>query len=162
MPREKPNVLIFCVDEMRADHLGSAGNPIVQTPNLDRLAAQGVFFRRSYCNNPICMPARATMFTGLLPRDHGVRINGQALRQDLPTLPSILANAGYLTHAAGKLHLTPWVPMVQPPQPQTYPECLAYWQGGIMAKFPTPYYGFQTVDYVDGHTSYYPVPPWNS
>ncbi|MGC9349197.1 MAG: sulfatase-like hydrolase/transferase [Anaerolineae bacterium] len=83
---DRPNVLIFCVDEMRADHMGCAGNPVVQTPNLDRLAERGTLFRRSYCNNPICMPARATMFTGLLPRDHGVRVNGQALRTDLPII----------------------------------------------------------------------------
>ncbi len=69
MPDQRPNVLIFCVDEMRADHMGCAGNSVVQTPHLDRLAAEGTLFRRSYCNNPICMPARATMFTGLLPRD---------------------------------------------------------------------------------------------
>ena len=103
----KLNVLIFCVDEMRADHMACVGNPVVQTPNLDRLAARGTLFRRSYCNTPICMPARVTMFTGLLPRDHGVRVNGQTLRTDLPTLPGVLAEAGYRTHAAGKLHLTP-------------------------------------------------------
>lgn len=152
MPR--PNVLIFCVDEMRADHLGCAGNPIVQTPHLDNLAARGVLFSRSYVNNPICMPARSTMFTGLLPRDHGVRVNGQALRQDLPTLPGVLAQAGYRTHAAGKLHLTPWVPMVEPPRPDLYPECLAYWRDGVIQIFPEPYYGFQTVDFVGGHVSY--------
>lgn len=152
MPRT--NILIFCVDEMRADHLGCAGNRVVRTPNLDRLAADGTLFTRSYCNNPICMPARSTMFTGLLPRDHGVRINGQALRRDLPTLPGILAQAGYRTHAVGKLHLTPWVPQVEPPDPARCPECMSYWQRGELAKMPTPYYGFQTVDLVGGHTAY--------
>ena len=100
------------------------------------------------------MPARATMFTGLLPRDHGVRVNGQSLRKDLPTLPQVLADAGYRTHASGKLHLTPFVPMVEPPRPYDYPECLAYWRDGVMREFPLPYYGFQTVDFVGGHTSY--------
>jgi arylsulfatase A-like enzyme len=150
----RPNVLIFCVDEMRADHLHCAGNPIVQTPNLDRLAARGTVFTRSYCNNPICMPARATMFTGLLPRDHGLRVNGQALRRDLPTLPQTLADAGYRTHAAGKLHLTPWVPKIDPPHPQQFPECLQYWNDRVLREFPTPYYGFQSVDFVGGHTAY--------
>src|SRR5689334_9291166 len=95
--RSRPNILIFCVDEMRADHMACAGNTIVRTPNLDQLASRGTLFTRAYCNNPICMPSRATMFTGLLPRDHGVRINGQALRRDLPTLPGVLAAAGYRT-----------------------------------------------------------------
>ena len=100
----KPNVLIFCVDQMRSDHMGCAGNYIVKTPSIDKLAHMGTLFKRSYCNNPTCMPARATMFTGLLPRDHGVRMNGQNLRSDLPTLPGILAENGYHTHSAGKLH----------------------------------------------------------
>ena len=154
MMSKRPNVLIICVDEMRADHMACAGNPIVKTPNLDRLAARGTLFTRSYCNNPICMPARASMFTGLLPRDHGVRANGQALPRTRPVLPQILAKAGYRTHAAGKLHLTPWIPKVTPPMTETYPECLTYWRDGELASFPTPYYGFQSVDFVGGHTSY--------
>jgi arylsulfatase A-like enzyme len=145
-----PNILIICVDEMRADHMGPAGNAIVRTPNLDRLAARGTTFTRGYCNNPICMPARASMFTGLLPRDHGVRINGQALRKDLPTLPGVLASAGDRTHSAGKLHLTPWVTA----HPSESPESLTDWNTGAITTFPTPYYGFQTVDFVGGHTSF--------
>ena len=139
---------------MRADHLACAGNPTVRTPNLDRLAASGTLFPQACCNNPICMPARATMFTGMLPRDHGLRVNGQALRTDLPVLPQTLADSGYRTHATGKLHLTPWVPMVRPPRPDLYPECLDYWRDGRIESFPTPYYGFESVDFVGGHTSY--------
>lgn len=150
----EPNVIIFCVDEMRADHMACAGNSVVQTPSLDRLASRGTLFRRGYCANPICMPARASMFTGMLPRDHGVRVNGQNLRRDLPTLPGVLSDAGYRTHAAGKLHLTAWVPKEEPPQPELYPECKDYWDSGIIEEFPVPYYGFQTVDYVGGHTSW--------
>lgn len=104
------------------------------------------------------------MFTGLLPRDHGVRINGQALRQDLPTLPGILSENGYRTHAAGKLHLTPWVPAVGgreeepgpviPQHPEVFPESLSVWLEGVMTEFPVPYYGLQSVDFVGGHVSY--------
>jgi len=148
------NVLAFCVDEMRADHFAAAGNRVVRTPNIDAIAARGTRFTRSYCNNPICMPARATMFTGLLPRDHGLRINGQALRPDLPTLPGVLAAEGYLTHASGKLHLTPWVPKDDPPEPARYPESLDHWQAARLDRFPTPYYGFDSVSFVGGHTSY--------
>ena len=150
----RPNVLIFCVDEMRADHMACDGNPVIRTPHLDRLAARGTVFRRAYCNNPICMPARATMFTGLLPRDHGLRVNGQSLRRDLPTLAGVLAGNGYRTHAAGKLHLTPWARMVEPPQPERYPESMQYWTDGVIEAFPVPYYGFQSVDFVGGHTSW--------
>lgn len=153
MPKHT-NVLIFCVDEMRADHLGCAGNPVVRTPQIDRIASRGTRFERAYCNNPICMPARASMFTGLLPRDHGLRVNGQTLRRDLPTLPGILSAAGYRTYSAGKLHLSPYVPMADPPEPDAYPECLDYWKQGLLRTFPAPYYGFQSVDFVGGHTAF--------
>ncbi|MCF6175966.1 MAG: sulfatase-like hydrolase/transferase [Victivallaceae bacterium] len=151
----KPNVLIFCVDEMRADHLGCAGNAIVKTPNLDKLAAAGSFFPNARCNNPICMPARASMFTGLLPRDHGLRVNGQSLRTDLPVLPEIMADNGYRTHSAGKLHLTPWITPNQPDSMrEQLPESKTFWDKNLVNGIPTPYYGFQTVDFVGGHTSY--------
>lgn len=154
MSNRRPNVLCICVDEMRADHMACSGNPTVATPAIDSLATTGTVFDRAYCNNPICMPARATMFTGLLPRDHGLRINGQSLRADLPTLPAAMAGAGYRTHAAGKLHLTPWVPNHEPPDPQRFPECLQYWNRGDITLFPEPYYGFQSVTFVGGHTGY--------
>jgi arylsulfatase A-like enzyme len=151
---ESLNVLVFCVDEMRADHMGCAGNPLIQTPNIDALAARGTHFPRAYCNNPICMPARASMMTGLLPRDHGLRVNGQTLRPDLPVLPGILAEAGYRTHAAGKLHLSPWVPEAAAPAPGSSPESMADWNAGRIREFPTPYYGFESVDFVGGHSAY--------
>lgn len=154
MPPRPPNVLIFCADEMRAGHMGCAGNRIVRTPNLDRLAARGTRFTRAYCNNPICMPARASMFTGLLPRDHGLRTNGQSLSPDIPALPAAMRAAGYRTHAAGKLHLTPWVPKSEPPDPNRFPECMDYWSRGVLDAFPTPYHGFESVDFVGGHTAY--------
>ncbi len=151
----KQNVLLICVDEMRADHMACAENKIVKTPNLDRLAAKGTYFPNACCNNPICMPARATMFTGLLPRDHGLRINGQSLSKEIPVMPQILADHGYRTHCAGKLHLTPWVlDQTRECRPDLYPESLHYWHDGIITEFPTPYYGFQTVDMVGGHTSF--------
>src|SRR5262245_32844209 len=108
MPK-RPNVVLFCVDEQRATDLGCAGNQIVQTPNVDRLAREGVLFSRAYCANPICMPARTSMFTGLLPRDHGVWTNNMEMHPGLRVLPELLGQAGYRTHAAGKLHLSRWI-----------------------------------------------------
>ena len=61
---QRPNVLCFVTDQQRHDHLGCAGNPILQTPNIDRLAHSGMRFDRCYVNNPVCMPSRSTMWTG--------------------------------------------------------------------------------------------------
>ncbi|AUX09848.1 arylsulfatase A [Halalkaliarchaeum desulfuricum] len=81
------------------------GNDEVQTPNIDEIANRGVTFDRTYANNPMCMPARATMFTGRTPHKHGVRSNGVPLSDSLPTIPDLFQEGGYETYSAGKLHL---------------------------------------------------------
>jgi arylsulfatase A-like enzyme len=63
----KPNFLFFITDQHRADHLGCYGNPVVKTPNIDGLAARGIF-DRFYTATPICMPNRATLMTGRMRR----------------------------------------------------------------------------------------------
>ncbi len=100
-----PNILVIITDQQRQDHLGCYGNPVIQTPNIDRLAAAGVRFDRHYVNNPLCMPGRATLFSGMTPRAHTVRTNGINLPRHLPVLPGILKEHGYQTHLVGKLHL---------------------------------------------------------
>ena len=104
--QEHPNFLIICTDQMRADHMGCAGNPVIRTPHLDALAAQGVNLSRAYVNCPLCMPGRATLFTGLTPRGHRVRTNGIPLDPSFPTVPGALAEAGYRTGSIGKIHLS--------------------------------------------------------
>ena len=101
----KPNILVIITDQQRQDHLGCYGNPVVRTPQLDQLAEQGIRFDRHYVNNPLCMPGRATLFTGMTPRAHTVRTNGINLPRCLPVLPEILKSNGYQTHLVGKLHL---------------------------------------------------------
>ncbi|NDH24326.1 MAG: sulfatase, partial [Actinobacteria bacterium] len=75
----KRNVLFVICDQLRADHLGFAGNPIVRTPNIDSLAARGTVFDRAYVNNPVCMPNRSTIMTGRMPSAHGVVFNDRSL-----------------------------------------------------------------------------------
>ena len=102
---EQPNILVIVTDQQRQDHLGCYGNVAIRTPCLDKLALEGVRFDRHYVNNPLCMPGRATLFTGMTPRGHTVRTNGINLPRTTPVLPGILAQAGYQTHLVGKLHL---------------------------------------------------------
>jgi arylsulfatase len=101
---DKPNVLCFVCDQLRYDHLGCTGNDTVETPNIDELSSTGVTFDRAYSNNPMCMPARATLFTGHNPHRNGVRSNGIPLSAELPTVPELLLGDGYRTHSAGKIH----------------------------------------------------------
>lgn len=93
--RSKPNVLCFVTDQLRHDHLGCTGNDTIETPNIDDLPDEGVILNRSYVSNPMCSPNRASLFTGLPPRKHGVRTNGMSLDGQIPTLPETLRNAGY-------------------------------------------------------------------
>jgi arylsulfatase len=101
-----PNILLIMADQFRADCLGIAGHPVVQTPNLDAVAAAGVRFDRAYSACPVCVPARRTLLTGQRARTHGV-FNDIDAPLDGPTLPGELARAGYQTHLVGKLHLWP-------------------------------------------------------
>ncbi|MFX0167676.1 MAG: sulfatase-like hydrolase/transferase, partial [Candidatus Hodarchaeota archaeon] len=78
---EKKNVLFIITDAQRVDHLSCYGNKILKTPNIDRLANESVRFTNYFCTNPICMPNRATLMTGLYPNVHGVRSNGINLRE---------------------------------------------------------------------------------
>jgi arylsulfatase A-like enzyme len=143
----KPNILIFCVDQMASASLGCNGNPDISTPHLDALAKDGCSFQRAYCANPVCSPARASIFTGLLPRQHGLITNGTRLPESIPTLPSALAAAGYRTHAVGKLHLQPY-------EDAGSAEYSGGWKSGEIAKLPENYYGFQSADFLGGHVHY--------
>jgi arylsulfatase len=94
-------------DSLRAECLGCYGNRIIRTPNIDRLASEGVRFSSCFTQHTVCMPTRATLFTGRYTRSHGVWANGVPLRRSEITLPQVLAEAGYHTWMAGKMHLEP-------------------------------------------------------
>ena len=102
---DQPNFLLFITDQHRADHLGCYGNKIVQTPNIDDIAARGTKFERFYVSCPICMPNRATLMTGRMPSLHGVRQNGIPLSLNATTFTHVLQSAGYRTALFGKSHL---------------------------------------------------------
>ncbi|HEX2244140.1 MAG TPA: sulfatase-like hydrolase/transferase, partial [Gammaproteobacteria bacterium] len=102
---KRPNFLFVITDQHRADHLGCYGNPVVRTPNIDRLAARGTRFQRFYTATPICMPNRATFMTGRMPSLHGSRHNGIPLSLNATTFVDIMSAAGYDTALIGKCHL---------------------------------------------------------
>jgi len=112
----KPSLLLITTDQHNAFVLGCAGNPVVKTPHLDRLASGGVSFSAAYTQTPVCTPARTTIFTGQYAWHHGVVYNinineGKAdaphwtgLPADAAAFPESLAGAGYETAFFGKLH----------------------------------------------------------
>ena len=94
-------VIVVCVDTLRADRLPAYGYRGVQTPNLDRLAADSIVFDNAVSHVPLTLPSHASLFTGLLPFQHGVRDNlGYRLAKDHPTLATRLKGKGYATGAA--------------------------------------------------------------
>ncbi len=110
-----PNVLLVHVDQHRADCLGAAGHPLLQTPALDRLAREGVRFSHAFTPIPVCTPARASLLTGAWPASHGLIANADAeipppATLSLPTVSQTLADAGYYVGHVGKWHVHPRLP----------------------------------------------------
>lgn len=92
------NVLLISLDTTRADHLGCYGHPTVKTPNIDRLAREGVAFLNCTAAAPVTLPSHASIFTGTYPFVHGVRDNGSfTLDYDNVTVTDLLSEAGYTT-----------------------------------------------------------------
>jgi arylsulfatase A-like enzyme len=104
---ERPNVLFIAIDDLNhwVGHL--TRNPQTKTPNIDRLASEGVAFRRAYCTAPACNPSRASLMSGLRPSTTGCYLNGQNWRAGVSEdklLNSHFARAGYRVYGAGKIY----------------------------------------------------------
>ena len=100
----KPNILFILSDQHNAQVLGHAGNDIIQTPNLDRLAREGVSFDQAYCQNPLCVPSRVSLLTGQFSRSTGIYTNTDILEPNSCTIPRVLPENGYRTCLIGKAH----------------------------------------------------------
>lgn len=166
--KKPPNFLVIMTDQHRADHLSCAGNVDVRTPHIDGLATSGRMFNRFYVSTPICMPNRATFFTGRLPSVHGAHCNGAPLDMRANTFTHMLKGAGYQTELVGKVHLQNMTPhpasmprevqLGLPPQPG-YEDALIHsfatdrydqentklWAKDHGHRLDLPYYGFDQV-----------------
>ena len=99
------NVIFMLADQLRADSVGCYGNAIVQTPNLDKLAAEGTRFDSAYAQHPQCVPSRSSILTGRYPHANGAISNHCAMNSQEVMLPEFLRSAGWDTCATGKVHL---------------------------------------------------------
>lgn len=105
---QRTNVLMICTDHWSGSLLGCEGRKDIMTPTLDYLADHGVRFQNFYSECPVCIPARRTMMTGLLPKTHGDRIYSDRMTMpNVQTLAGAFREAGYQTYAVGKLHVYP-------------------------------------------------------
>ena len=104
---QPPNIVYIICDQMRGDALGCLGNPNARTPNLDRLAADGVLFENGFSNNPVCIPSRMSTFSGLYPHQTG-RLSNRSWNSPLLSLENTLMGyfqqKGYQTGWVGKNH----------------------------------------------------------
>ena len=102
--QSRPNLLYIHSDQHNPYVTGCYGDPLVQTPNLDRLAATGVVFDNAYCTSPICVPSRMSMLTGQHPYQNEVWTNDQSLHSAIPTLAHSMGAAGYRPVLIGRMH----------------------------------------------------------
>lgn len=100
----KPNIIFILTDDQRWDALGFAGNPIIQTPEMDRLAAEGTYFENAFVTTPICAASRASILTGLYERTHGYTFGQGNIKQPFidQSYPMELRKGGYHTGFFGK------------------------------------------------------------
>ncbi len=107
----RPNLVLFVADDHLCTDCGAYGSRDVRTPNLDRLASEGLLFRLAFAGSPTCMPSRAVLFTGLMPFRNGAHANNLAgqsqCREGVRSLPHYLKELGYRVAQAGKTHFAP-------------------------------------------------------
>ncbi len=103
-----PNILLIFCDQLRFDTIRELGNPVIRTPNLDRLCREGTTFTSAYSPCPVSVPARASMHYGQYPMNTGCYENRDPMPEDgRPSFMQVLSDAGHRTHGVGKCHFSP-------------------------------------------------------
>ena len=104
---QRPNILLLYTDQQRWDALSANHNSEIITPNLDRLAGQGINFTDHFVQSPVCMTSRISLLTGQYPATLGITHMGVPVPEDAVTLPTLLQSYGYFCANIGKLHFLP-------------------------------------------------------
>lgn len=145
---DRPNILVITSDQHHFSALGCV-TPAIKTPNLDRLAAEGMRFDRAYCPNPTCTPTRASIITGMYPSQHGAWSLGTKLMEDVHTVGEDFIKAGYRTGLVGKAHFQPTKATPEYPSLESMGilQDLDFWRS-----FSDRFYGFDHVELARNHT----------
>ena len=168
---KRPNFLFLITDQHRPDHTGFGGNSVVQTPNLDAIAARGTRFDHAIVANPICMPNRSSIVTGRMPSVHGTRYNGVPLDWGANTFVRALRQSGYRTGLVGKSHFQnmgvnakvmhrqfagrPTADAVRPGHPAGWDRWeLEERHNSERVKIPPDFYGFDYVRLTTNHSDF--------
>lgn len=106
-PPRRPDIVIFVADDLSWTDIGANGSPDARTPNIDRLARDGMRFTRTFAASPTCTPSRSAMLTGDYPVRNGAHANHSLIRDGLKTLPVYLKELGYRVEIAGKTDIGP-------------------------------------------------------
>jgi arylsulfatase A-like enzyme len=104
-PAKRPNVLFVLLDDLRWNAVGYAGHPHVKTPQIDRIAREGVNFRNAFSTTSLCSPSRASLLSGMYAHRHGVTDNFTEFPATMDSFPKVLQRAGYATAYVGKYHM---------------------------------------------------------
>lgn len=99
------NFVFIITDSQRKDMVGAYGNPAMDTPNLDRLAQEGIRFENAYTTSPVCTPARGAIFSGMYPQVNGAWCNNTAPSRAIPLMGTVFSHYGYRVGYTGKWHL---------------------------------------------------------
>ncbi len=141
-----PNILLITTDQQHHDYIGLKGTKGLETPNLDRLAKNGILFDRAYCPSPLCTPTRLSLLTGLYPSIHGGHSIGVSTEINTTTIPQILSESGYKTALFGKTHF------VARENEASHIAGIPKPQADFWRSFNGPYLGFDFVQTSSGHT----------